>query len=79
MEFSISFEIIISMRDESFEDGFEKEIERENFTSIDEFVLAKCWDVQRKYFEILTGELYSTDWISGIGRYSLANRKLCLR
>lgn len=45
---------------------FEKEIERENLTSIGEFVLAKYWDVQRKYFEILTGELYSTDWISSM-------------
>lgn len=67
MEFSISFEIIISMRDEvSRMVFFEKEIERENLTSIGEFVLAKCWDVQRKYFEILTGELYSTDWISSM-------------
>lgn len=66
MEFSISFEIIISMREVSRMVFFEKEIERENLTSIGEFVLAKCWDVQRKYFEILTGELYSTDWISSM-------------
>lgn len=49
-----------------FEDNFEKEIKRDNLTSIsDEFEMLGC-TCSMDAFEILTGELYFTDWISGM-------------